>query len=526
MKRFNVSRQLVLLLAAFGLTTAAGAILFALLIRQSISDASSMTTRALSRQDSAYALLEMVADTHRDVQAFLRLKDPDEMENRLKTLTAQQQVVRAFIVSNVTDSTVLPKFDALMAEEKAVLDEVLKGNVSDAYEKFFGRAAKQYDSLLADLGTRHQAISRETSAMQEANRLAARQKLFWQIGLMAALMLGLVGFGWRLKDRIVKELVRVSSFIAESGAQLADSVAQVSSSSKLLAEGSSDQAASLEETGASLEEMSSMIKRNAENTHKADELARQARAAADAGAMDMQAMGTAMEELKAASDDIAKIIKTIDEIAFQTNILALNAAVEAARAGEAGMGFAVVAEEVRSLAQRSAQAAKETASKIESNISKTAQGVEINLKVAAALSEIVAKSRGLNELVAEVANASREQSQGISQVSGAVAQMDKVVQSNAASAEESASAAQELSAQADALKNLGAELLALVGGKADGHASAKRAMLEPGPMAAKKTLGRAPHTGMNQARPSAEAVANASEQKLGRPRNEDFAGGL
>ena len=127
----------------------------------------------------------------------------------------------------------------------------------------------------------------------------------------------------------------------------------------------------------------------------------------------MQAMTTAMEAIKVSSDDIAKIIKTIDEIAFQTNILALNAAVEAARAGEAGMGFAVVADEVRNLAQRSAQAAKETAAKIEGAIGKTAQGVEISAKVAQALNDIVAKVRQVDELVAEVASASREQTQGI-----------------------------------------------------------------------------------------------------------------
>ncbi|HYG35183.1 MAG TPA: methyl-accepting chemotaxis protein, partial [Clostridia bacterium] len=154
---------------------------------------------------------------------------------------------------------------------------------------------------------------------------------------------------------------------------------------------------------------------------------------------------------------------TIDEIAFQTNILALNAAVEAARAGEAGMGFAVVADEVRSLAQRSAQAAKETAAKIEGAISNTTQGVELSAKVAQALNEIVARSREVDELASEVAAASREQSQGVDQINLAVGQMDKVTQSNAASAEESASAAEELNAQAEAMKESVAELLKLVG---------------------------------------------------------------
>jgi methyl-accepting chemotaxis protein len=233
-----------------------------------------------------------------------------------------------------------------------------------------------------------------------------------------------------------------------------------------LAEGSSEQAASIEETSSSLEELSSMTKRNADNSQKANELSRQTRTAADKGVADMQEMNTAMAAIKASSDDIAKIIKTIDEIAFQTNILALNAAVEAARAGEAGMGFAVVADEVRNLAQRSAQAAKETAAKIEGAISKTGQGVTLSGKVAEALNDIVTKARQVDELAAEVAGASREQTEGITQINTAVGQMDKVTQSNAASAEESAAAAQELNAQAEIMKQSVAELLRLVGGQA------------------------------------------------------------
>ena len=173
---------------------------------------------------------------------------------------------------------------------------------------------------------------------------------------------------------------------------------------------------------------------------------------ADTGAADMTAMTAAMNEIKTSADDIAKIIKTIDEIAFQTNILALNAAVEAARAGEAGAGFAVVADEVRNLAQRSAHAAKETAGKIEGAITKTAQGVTISNKVAISLEEIATRSREVDELVVEIATASTEQNQGIGQVTQAVAQMDQVTQKNAASAEESASAAEELNAQALAMQ--------------------------------------------------------------------------
>jgi methyl-accepting chemotaxis protein len=277
---------------------------------------------------------------------------------------------------------------------------------------------------------------------------------------------------------VTSRLLAIASTLGEGATQVTTAATQVSSSSQSLAHGANEQAASLEETSASLEEMAGMTNRNAENATKANELARQARTAADTGAADMQAMSAAMTDIKTSSDDIAKIIKTIDEIAFQTNILALNAAVEAARAGEAGMGFAVVAEEVRALAQRSAQAARETADKIEGAITKTSQGVQISGKVAQSLTEIVDKVRQVDQLVAEVTSASREQSQGVQQITTAVAQMDKVVQGNAASAEESASAAEELGAQSVALQDAIGELLRLVG---SGIATAPAAASVPPP---------------------------------------------
>jgi methyl-accepting chemotaxis protein len=253
--------------------------------------------------------------------------------------------------------------------------------------------------------------------------------------------------------------------LGEVSHSLIGSASAISDSSRTLAEGSSKQAASIEETSASLEEMSSVTKRNAENAQKANELSRDARSSAEKGAEDMHAMSAAMQDIKNSSDDIAKIIRTIDEIAFQTNILALNAAVEAARAGEAGMGFAVVADEVRNLAQRSAQAAKETAAKIEGAITNTARGVTISGKVSETLNDIVVKAREMNELATEVAGASREQTQGIVQINTAVGEVDKVVQDNAACAEESAAVVRELNAQTVTMKSSVAELMRLVGMK-------------------------------------------------------------
>jgi len=259
--------------------------------------------------------------------------------------------------------------------------------------------------------------------------------------------------------------VNASARVLNQAADLVlSSSRQVSSSSTSVAGVVSEQAAAIEETSASLQEMSSIVKRNAENAERVNDLANEARSAADKGATDMQAMSSAMEAIKVSSDDIGKIVKTIDEIAFQTNILALNAAVEAARAGEAGMGFAVVADEVRTLAQRSAEAARETAGKIEGAIGKTAQGVKIGQKVAKTLDEIVDKARQVNELLKEVASASREQTQGLTQITSAVGQMDTVTQNNAASTEETAAAAEELNAHAVTMKSTVAEMMKLIGG--------------------------------------------------------------
>lgn len=234
--------------------------------------------------------------------------------------------------------------------------------------------------------------------------------------------------------------------------QVAAASGQISAGSQSLAEGAAEQASALEEISSSIEELASMTKQNAANAGEANSLASSTRASADKGLEAMGQMSRAIDDIKRSSDETAKIVKTIDDIAFQTNLLALNAAVEAARAGDAGKGFAVVAEEVRNLAQRSAEAAKNTANMIEESVKNADGGVQISNQVGSALEEIAEEARKVNDLVAEIAAASNEQSQGIEQIGAAIGQMDKVTQQNAANSEESASAAEELSAQAAELK--------------------------------------------------------------------------
>jgi len=246
-----------------------------------------------------------------------------------------------------------------------------------------------------------------------------------------------------------------------------------------LAQHTTEQAAALEETSAALEELSSMARRNSESADRVNQVAQQARAAADRGSGDMQRMSVAMAAIQTSSDEIAKVLKTIDAIAFQTNLLALNAAVEAARAGEAGQGFAVVADEVRALAHRSAEAARSTATKIEQALQSVAQGRAITGQVNAQLEEIARQARQVEELAGGVVTASHEQNQGINQINTAVAEMDRVTQSNSASSEEVASVASEFQAQTHTLQQAVAELSRTLGCQKD--APARTTLPPPAP---------------------------------------------
>jgi len=283
------------------------------------------------------------------------------------------------------------------------------------------------------------------------------------IGLAVAAALGIV-LSLLITRSIALPIGRMIAELAAGGQQTAAAAEQVAASAQSLAQGSSEQAAALEQSTSALEEMSSMTKQNAETAQKSTTLSNQTQKSAQEGNDAMGRMCTAIQGIEKSAAQTGKIIKIIDEIAFQTNLLALNAAVEAARAGDAGKGFAVVAEEVRNLALRSAEAAKSTSALLEESATNARQSVTLANEVATTLGQINGAATRVNSLVSEIAASCTEQSQGVGQINVGVAEMDKVTQTIAANAEESASAAEELASQATQLNNVVVELEHLVNG--------------------------------------------------------------
>jgi methyl-accepting chemotaxis protein len=411
-------------------------------------------------------------------------KDQDEMEKLDASL--KDDARKALITELETSAD----------KYKNGLDEVVAG--MQARDKIISirinRVAPQFTATLSKVkGSVHDYqmdLEVRTRAEQRQNELIV--SIFTGLGIIAGAV-----FAWFIIRSVTLPITLTAAHLATESAKANASALRVARASQSIAEGASEQASSLEQTSSSLREMADMTQRNSENAQNAKGLANEARETADIGAAEMVQMKAAMGAIKQSSVEISKIIKTIDDIAFQTNILALNAAVEAARAGEAGLGFAVVAEEVRNLAQRSAEAAKETAARISTSKEKSEQGVLISDKMATNLAAILEKTRQLDERIAEIAESSRQQNEGIAQVNNAVASMDKVTQENAALADQSASASEELKAQAEQVRIEVAGLMRMAHGNTD---NASEETIEP-------------EAGKSRAVTKAEARRNAAAQR-------------
>jgi methyl-accepting chemotaxis protein len=408
----------------------------------------------------------MLAYVNKDSQfleANLRKRDA-----ATKGIIDRMKEIRPFLVSPVAKRAAdnideafgaylpfLPQYEELGREGKFGEAQVM---LKEKMTPFVDVITGNVDSLVT--------IERDflTASKAEAGAITTASR--WAVGVVLAIALAigiLVVFVLRMVNASLRNAV---SELSEGAEQVASAAGQISSSSQSQAQGASEQAASLEETSASSEEINSMAQKNAENSQSVNTLVTQSQQKFTETNKSLATMVMAMGELKASSDKVAKIIKVIDEIAFQTNILALNAAVEAARAGEAGMGFAVVADEVRNLAQRCAQAARDTATLIEESIERSNDGKTKVDQVAVAIRAITEDSAKVKTLVDEVNLGSQEQTRGIEQVAKALTQMEQVTQQSAANAEESAAAAQELTAQASTLIEVVERLSAMVGGAA------------------------------------------------------------
>jgi methyl-accepting chemotaxis protein len=377
-----------------------------------------------------------------------------EMEKKTAALTALYARFEK-LISSPEERTLYEKVKASRVPYRENRVRILKLSREHHAEQARQELQEKLYPVYGDYITALQTMISHSQVQSEAEgRVAgsavAVTRLTLLVGSSAALLAAAL-IAWGITRNTNKVLGAITTELSQGSRQLTGAAESISRAGQSLADGASQQAAAIEETGAALQEISSTTKRNADHANQSKVLADQARAAAETGAVDMREMSAAMDAIKASSDNIAKIIKTIDEIAFQTNILALNAAVEAARAGEAGMGFAVVAEEVRSLAQRSATAAHETADRIEDSIQKSANGVALSRKVAHGFEQIVGRVRDVDTIIAEIATSSTEQASGVAQVLTAITQMDQITQAAAANAEETAAASEELSAQAVSL---------------------------------------------------------------------------
>jgi methyl-accepting chemotaxis protein len=374
---------------------------------------------------------------------------------------------------------------ALVKDGRAAYGPVIDaaGNLTPELMAPVQQVAPRLEALKKTLAEQRATLGADLqNELASAVQRSTRQR-WMQMGVfMAAVLLAGVVVTVTIRRAVVVPIRAVVDELTIAATHVSQSSGQVSTAAQSLSQGATEQAASLEETSASMEEMASMTRQNAENSQMAATLMGEVDTRVQGSNQALGDMVSSMTSIQESSRQVAKIIKTIDEIAFQTNILALNAAVEAARAGEAGMGFAVVADEVRNLAQRSAQAARDTAGLIEASIAKTATGSQKVQQVAQSIAAITESVSQVKGLVDEVSVASRQQAQGIDQVSQAIAQMEKVTQTTAATAEESAAASEDLNAQAERAMRAVGRLEDLVGGAAAAPAETEGADVEASPL--------------------------------------------
>ena len=377
---------------------------------------------------------------------------------RMKELTHAPEVLALIQQMQEMDDKQLQPIDT------RVLEAMGNGDGDRAKKIYFNEyepLRKKYAEVMQKLGAEAEKLAATAAQTMDDNN----RRSLHHISLTLAIGLAIVAlFMLTVTRHVVTRLRSTAAIIESEAANTLNSSVSMSTSGKTLADSSAAIATSLQQTSHSLGKMAAETKRNAEIAGSAREFANHARAAAEKGTADLHVLSRALDNIKVSGDSISKIIKTIDEIAFQTNILALNAAVEAARAGEAGLGFAVVADEVRNLARRCAEASKETGQLIHESVSKTNSGVEIGRQVAKNFDDIAEKIRRMDDFASEIAVISRSQNDGFLQINAAVSQIDSATQNNTAGVQQSAWASRELNGRAAVLQEAVENLKRLIEG--------------------------------------------------------------
>jgi methyl-accepting chemotaxis protein len=411
----------------------------------------------INKADEANRLIKEFYEIRRHEKNFIIRKEQvyvDRVKEQLQSLISRASVLKEKMKNKDSIeqmNNVLKAANEYKKEFKSYVEQYNLGKKTESQMIVKARVfVENFEKLRGNL----------KQEMLDAQGLANTNILFFSVG---GIILGIV-LGFFIITGITKPIRKIINDLQAGSEQVASASEQVSTAAQNVAEAGAENASSIEETSSAVEEASSMVQQTADNATTVNTLTKDVILVVDNSNKAMNEMQKSMESMKKNSDEIAKIIKVIEEIAFQTNLLALNAAVEAARAGEHGKGFAVVAEEVRNLAQRAAAAAKETENLIEQAVKGVNIGMEKVNGVADGLTQITKKTGDVGKLIEGITNATNEQAHGITQINSAISEMDKVTQSVAANAEESASASEELSAQAITLSDNVKELISLIEG--------------------------------------------------------------